>query len=35
VLKPRMGKLVPPRRPWKDRANIAIIGPKMKMTNRM
>ena len=26
-LNPRMGKLVPPRRPWKDRMNIANIGP--------
>ena len=26
-LHPRMGKLVPPRRPWNDRMNIANIGP--------
>ena len=26
-LAPRMGKLVPPRRPWKDRMNIANMGP--------
>ena len=26
-LAPRMGKLVPPLRPWKDRMNMANIGP--------